>query len=308
MEARALLATVAGTYRRLRALSAEAHITSETGDEITGSHHHHRARFLYAAPTRMRYETSLEHGGLLVCDGTELHQRFGGHRMAPRPRVTTVAVPPFAQLPHVFKPQHPMGGDDEPFLYHHIADDLISAEQRADEDGCHVVSARYTAAPLPYVVDRSPVTFWIDPRTMLVLRQRGEQVMRFPTEDEVQRSRYDVAVLSIRADEEPRADAFVFAPPPEAVALPHGCGMFSTGAGAGFGRRDEKGGGWIEHRGSHEWEGDTLVEHSTWKLRGVSVAFERRMQFADKGAELQVEEIATGPHGRERSRMAVRLK
>ena len=27
------------------------------------------------------------------------------------------------------------------------------------------------------------------------------------------------------------------------------------------------------------WEGETLVEHSTWKIRGLKLGFERRFEF-----------------------------
>jgi hypothetical protein len=48
-------------------------------------------------------------------------------------------------------------------------------------------------------------------------------------------------------------------------------------------------------RGAHEWQGDTLVERSDWKIRGLVLNFERRLTFSEDGKELRVEERVTGP-------------
>ena len=49
---------------------------------------------------------------------------------------------------------------------------------------------------------------------------------------------------------------------------------------------------------SHEWDGDTLVEHSKWKMREMTLLFERRLTFSPDGKELYIAERITGPKGK----------
>ena len=64
----------------------------------------------------------------------------------------------------------------------------------------------------------------------------------------------------------------------------------------------------IEHRGSHEWQGDTLVEHSKWKVRGVILSFERRLTFSADESELSIAERIIGPQGEAGGSFKVALK
>lgn len=63
----------------------------------------------------------------------------------------------------------------------------------------------------------------------------------------------------------------------------------------------------LEHRGSHEWRGDTLVEHSKWKIRGMTLKFERRLTFSADGRELHIAERVTGPNGEAESSCSLRV-
>lgn len=62
-------------------------------------------------------------------------------------------------------------------------------------------------------------------------------------------------------------------------------------------RRHNSNQGRLEHRSSHEWDGETLVEHSKWIIRGKTLTFERRLTFSIDDKELQVAERITGPKG-----------
>jgi hypothetical protein len=64
----------------------------------------------------------------------------------------------------------------------------------------------------------------------------------------------------------------------------------------------------LEHRGSHEWQGERLVEHSKWKIRGFVLAFERRLTFSDDESELNIAERVIGPRGEAEGSFKVALK
>ena len=53
----------------------------------------------------------------------------------------------------------------------------------------------------------------------------------------------------------------------------------------------------LSNSGSHSWDGDTLVEDSRWKMRGLLLQFERRLLFSADGTELRVRERINGPQG-----------
>ena len=69
------------------------------------------------------------------------------------------------------------------------------------------------------------------------------------------------------------------------------------GSGGGFAKGAPDDPDRLEHHGWHEWEGQTLVEHSRWKLRGVTLTFDRRLTFSSDKKELQIAERASGPAG-----------
>jgi hypothetical protein len=77
-------------------------------------------------------------------------------------------------------------------------------------------------------------------------------------------------VRTMRVNEQLPEDTFRFVPPADATEMAGRCGVSMSGGG-GFiegGTDDERR---LEHRGSHEWDGDTLVEHSKWKIRGMTL-------------------------------------
>lgn len=202
------------------------------------------------------------------------------------------------RLPHLFRPDFPFAGGDEAFLYQGIEERVAAAEILRDEDGCHVISVTYE--PSPYtgiVVSGTAVLFWVNAGNRMVMRQEGEVGHRFPAEDEVTWSRHTVAVRKMRVNEPLPEETFHFTPPPDASVETVGrCGV-SVSGGGGFVEHSSDDQRRLEHRGSHEWEGDTLVEHSKWRIRGMTLSFERRLRFSVDDKELHVAERITGPKG-----------
>jgi len=113
------------------------------------------------------------------------------------------------------------------------------------------------------------------------MRLRADIGRRIPTHDEITWTRNTVAVRQLRTDEPISNSTFDFTPPADAVALPRRRGSVSGSGGGGFIRSTAGEQDRFEHHGSHEWQGETLVEHSRWKVRGVMLTFERRMTFSE---------------------------
>ena len=138
MDALQLLREVSSAYDAIETLSLEAEIVAESGDEFSNSISRHRLRFHYARPNRMRCEPLGRNGILVIANGAEVQFRF-----EPQGQISTH---PLHQLPHSFQPDRPLTGNDEPFLFTSIHQQVDSAEYLRDENGCHVVSVRYWGA------------------------------------------------------------------------------------------------------------------------------------------------------------------
>jgi len=298
MDALTLLRDVSDAYRRLESLAVEAAILTESGDENSSQRGEQRVRFFYAAPDRMRYEPCGKDGIVQVADGRQLHTTFGGKRFGGGPRYRRIPFAEGHRMPHRFRPDFPFAGGDEAFLYQGIEERVSAARILRDEDGCHVISVSYEPPPYPGIaVTGSAVLYWVNAETLMVMRQEGELGHRFPTEDEITWSRHTLAVRKMRVNEPLPEGTFIFAPPPDARLEAGGqCGI-SMGGGGGFVQHGPDDQRRLEHRGSHEWEGDTLVEHSKWKIRGMTLTFERRLTFSADAKELHVAERVIGPKG-----------
>lgn len=97
-------------------------------------------------------------------------------------------------------------------------------------------------------------------------------------EEEITSNTLSVSVEEIQINTGFPADAFEFVPPDEADVSAGPGGRLSFGGGwSGFASSGKDDSGRVEHRGSHEREGETLVEHSKWKLKGTTLLFERRL-------------------------------
>lgn len=295
MDPRTLLNQVSDAYRKLRTLAVEATLINESGDDDSNQRSEHRVRFFYAAPDRIKFESLGKRGLLQVCDGTRTHTLFRAV-LAERARYSGMPVNP-QRLPHDFHPEFPFGGGNEPFLFSRINERVSEAELLPDENGERVVSVTYESGP-PAAISTSPVRFWIAPSSFFVMRVATDIGHRFPTHDEITWTRHTLIIRQLRIDEPIPDSTFAFTPPANAAELPQGRGIRGGfGGGGGFIRKSGEGHDRFEHQGSHEWQGDTLVEHSRWTVRGALLTFERRMTFTEANQKLDVLERATGPKG-----------
>ena len=307
MDAHALLADVAQTYRSLRSLRILALSRRESGDANSGSTSYHRVQFLYRAPDHFRSQRLGVQGELQVSDGARLHQSFGGGPPGRAPRYTANPLPELAHRPHVFRWDTPFG-NGESFLFHHITEHVDRAKALRDEDGCHVVTVTYEPSPFPHVVAGGPVLFWIRLADHMIVRQRGETGHRRPAEDEVRWQRHDVTVENVDVNGPIEDEAFVFTLPAGASELQGGrCGI-AVGGSSGFIREEKGTGRRIEHRDSHEWDGDALVQRSRWRMRGLDLDFERRLTFSADESELRVVERVRGPHEEKETATTIRVR
>ena len=143
----------------------------------------------------------------------------------------------------------------------------------------------------------------------MVMKQQIELGHRFPADDEVRWNRLTVSVSKMRLNESLSEGVFRFTAPEDANTLPAGpCGIFSMGGSTGFIQNGPDERRRIEHRSSHEWEGDTLVEKSKWKMRGIVLTFERRLTFLGDESELNIDERIIGPESEASGSFKIRLR
>lgn len=297
MDALKLLRDVSDAYQALKSLSVEATILIESGDENFSAHSEQRVHFLYAAPDHIRYEKFGENGTVQVLDGNRLHNSLG-RRFAGKPLYGSIPAANLPGLPHSFQPDFPFVGGNEVFLYQGIEQRVIVAEILRNEDGCHVISVTYE--PSTHVgmnIAVSPVLLWVNAENRIVMRQQCEVGHRFPAEDEITRSRHTVAVRKVSINEPLPEDTFHFTPPPESSQTEAGRRGLVASMRGGFIENSSDNERRLEHQGSHEWDGDTLVEHSKWRMRGMTLLFERRLTFSVDGKELHIAERITSPKG-----------
>jgi outer membrane lipoprotein-sorting protein len=306
MDAVVLLREVSGTYRGLKTLAVEATIRTESGDENDSHQSEHRARFFYADPNLIRYESCGKGGPLQVVDGKYAHHIVGGPRIH-QPRYTCVPVAEMHWLPHRFRADFPMAG--ESFLYQGIDERVAAASILREEDGCYVLSVTYE--PSPYsglIASGSEVLFWVNAENRIVMRQESTHGHRLPLGDEVIWSRHIVSIRKVVLNETLPESTFDFTPPPNANLQANGpCGI-AMGGSSGFVEHGADELRRLEHRGSHRWEGDTLVDDAQWKIRGVTVSFERRLTFSTDEKELHIDERVRGPKGDAESSWSLPLK
>jgi outer membrane lipoprotein-sorting protein len=303
-----LLRNVSAAYRAITTLKIEAVLVNESGDEDASSRSEQRVQFAYGAPDRMRYEAGGKHGMFQVADGRHLHTVFRRHAFEGGSRVSSIPISGMHDLPHVFRPDFPLVNDGT-FLFQGIEERVADARILRQEDGCYVVAVTYEQrSPHRGIVNRGDILFWVNTETLMVMKQQGDSGHRFPVDDEVRWTRLTTSVRNIRLNELLAEDAFRFTPPADANCAPIGqCGI-SMGGATGFIQNDSNERRQIEHRGSHEWQGDTLVERSKWKIRGIVLEFERRLTFSDDEEGLSIAERIKGPQGDAEGSFKISLK
>jgi len=297
MDGLTLLREVSEAYRSLQTLALEASFIDESGDEDSSNRSERRVRFFYAAPNRFRYEPASRRGIFAISDGETVHRIFGGPQGK---RHTSHPLAQSPRLPHRFNAQWPT--QSEAFLFDGIEEGALSADIAREEDGCYIVGVEYRRDPSRegMLIQKMPVLFWIDGGTRMVMRTEGETGHRRPTEEEIFWSRRKMIVRSIRVNEPLREEMFDFTLPPDVEELETGgqCGGFGIGrGGGGFSQRSGDPKHSLEFQGSHEWQGDTLVERSRWKIRDLLFTIERRFTFSEDGSELRIADRIAGPKG-----------
>jgi hypothetical protein len=293
MDALQVLREVSDAYRRLRTLSVSAVHLTESGDENCSNSSRMRMRFLYAAPDKIRFEQLGKHGMSQVADGENIHTVFRMPGMSQGPNYSSVPASHMPFLPHAFRPEFPLSGDAA-FLFTGIDERVEAAEVVRQEEGCLVLSVRYAPSThASFLVQGPPVFFWVRIEDRMVMRQQGRIGHRQPTEEEVNWSSHTISVESLTVDEALPDEAFRFTPPAGVMSGRGGLGC--AAGGGGFIGNSADNAKRIEHRGSHSWDGDTLVENSRWKMRGLLLQFERRLSFSEDGTELRVGERISGP-------------
>ena len=293
MDALKVLREVSDAYRRLKTLSVSAIHLIESGDENSSTSSRMRMRFLFASPDKIRFEQLGDHGMLQVADGENVHTLFPRTPMDNGPMYSSMPASGMPFPLHSFHSDFPLNGNAA-FLFSGIAERVESAEVLRQEEGCFVVSVRYAPTThASFIEHGSPVVFWVRTDNRMVMRQQGRIGHRPPTGDDIYWSSHTISVERLTIDEDLPDNAFSFTPPERATSA--GCG--GSGGGSGFIENSGDDAKRVEHRSSHSWEGDTLVEQSRWKMRGLQLEFERRLSFSADGTELMVGERISGPRG-----------
>jgi hypothetical protein len=304
MNALTLLQEVSTAYRILHTLSLEATIVTESGDENANNRNLHRIRFLYTHPNLLRFEPVGKDGTTVIADGQQIHTIFRRRPMAPGPQHSSVPIAKVPGLPKFFRWDIP---HTDALLFHYIDQHVASAEILRQEDGCHVVSATYEGSHYNTTLPTNGWLFWIDSITHMVMRSQVDIGHRRPAEDEITWTRHSLSVQQICLNEPILPETFQFTPPRHSNPLPRGRRL-SFGGGSGGIRTDptnpQRS---IENYHSHDWEGDTLVEISKWKLRGKTLTFERRLTFSDGDSNITVDEHIVGPAEDHKSRYNLKI-
>jgi hypothetical protein len=157
----------------------------------------------------------------------------------------------------------------------------------------------YEPLPTSALLSSSPVTYWIDSRTHLVLRAEAEVSHRRPASDETATHKKIVEIARWESNAALAPDLFEYSPPPgaEDASQPPGRGRISIGGGGGGALVHPDKSKSMESWHHSEWSGDTLVEQLKLRLRGLDLIFERRLTFSEDGRELRIVERISGPEG-----------
>ncbi len=308
LDALELLRSVSKAYRAIATLEVEAVIVRESGDEEANSRSEHRLRFYYSAPNRIRCDTGRNNGKLQVSDGSYLHMLFqASPAFRGRPRMVSVPIGEVDSLPHAFRPDLPFT-TDATFFFHRIDEGAAAARVVREDDGRRLVAVTYSKpSPHPAMFVRGDALFWIDPDSLMVMKQQIEIGHRIPTEDEVRWDRITTSVRKIRLNQPIPDEIFQFTPPADAATIPEGRVGISMGSGTGFGQGSNQNKR-MEHRALHEYEGDSLIEDSTWKLRDHVLTFQRSMTMSEDESEVIVDEKIKSAQGEAEHRFHLRLK
>ena len=166
---------------------------------------------------------------------------------------------------HSFYSDFPLNGNAA-FLFSGIANASNQLRCYGKEEGCFVVSVRTRRQHMPHSLSTDRQwSFRVRTDNRMVMRQQVRIGHRLPTRDDIYWSSHRISVERLTIDEDLPDNAFSFTPPERATSA--GCG--GSCSGSGFIENSGDDAKRVEHRSSHSWEGDTLVEQSRWKMRGL---------------------------------------
>jgi hypothetical protein len=282
MDARALLKIVADTYAKMQSFEVEILSTVESGGDEELHRSRQRARAFFAAPNKVRIEQSGRRGIVTVSDGVDHHHYLKGPK-----QYWTSAAPLNRLFAGAFRPESPLTAGIV-FLFPRMAEKVALAEILKEDDSSVVVSVTYDSSP-DNPVSASPIVFWIDKRTNLASRMKGEVTHRFPHDDESHTTRNEYKYAHAFLNQPIPAQTFEYIPPSDAV---DGSSR-RPGSGTSNHGLDEKRRFETWHHAL--WEGETFIDQFELKIRGLELNFERRLAFA--GNELRILEKITGPKG-----------
>ncbi len=310
MESLQLLKAVADQYVHLQSLKAEFLEISESRSDGSSQRNERRTIVHYAAPNRVRIEQAGGAGAITVSDGDHVHHYFREIK-----RYSKQALPEPDFLPGRFRPEYPISGDAGTFLYHRIHERVVEAtilrEETLNVGGietpCQVVTVTYQPPPQGGLfLSTSPIQFWIDSRTLAVVRWQGRLTPAARPHRVAHTSEHTNLVTCWDAGRTIPAEIFHFEVPPDALDIsnPSGRGCISVGGGVGFTdlADGEKS---ISHQSQHAWNGDVFVEQEEWTFRGHRITFERRWTLSEDGREVRISERIVGPKGEQKRTIAI---
>lgn len=303
MDARTLLQSVSEAYRNVKSLEAHALSVTESRDDGF-SHQERPVTFSYVAPNQARLEQG-KRGMTIVSDGKDLHSYIHSIK-----RYSKGLVTPPHPVTGTFDPEFPHSSNNSAFLFNRIHERVADAEvQRSEmlslvgaEAPCDVVSVTYEPPRhRGFIARGSPLVFWVNTQTHLVLRVEYKMTIETPNHDP-RTSEHTLVVTHLAVDQPMDASTFEFTPPPDAVEMPPGNfnrgrgRLGGVGGGSGF-REAGEGEQGVACQRSHKWDGNTFVERSEWTFCGNEIIFERGWTLSDDRAEVRISEQILGPKG-----------
>ena len=297
MNAAGILEDVADTYSRLQTVAAEALVVNESLDGYTRSEQ--RVWCHFEAPDRVRIEHKGDNRMVTVRGGGEHVTYFGVGNHFARHAVD----PGTMRLPGDFSPDMPMIGEP-PFLFRRIAERVKASEVVEQSPGKVLVRVDYDSPQLPFA-STGPLLFSVDTEAKLISRVEVEVTHRRPHDGGVHSSKQVLVITRAVANEPIEPETFVFVPPPDAEEMQPGIRSGGFGGGGRVGMGSGKGTRRIGS--SRAWSNGSLVDTTSFLLKGVELSVERRFQVSEDGGTVEISERFTSPAGEAESVVSLPL-
>ncbi|MEP7365240.1 MAG: hypothetical protein ABI972_18460 [Acidobacteriota bacterium] len=291
MDALELLRSASAAYARLPFADARLLITTRQEEDGYRSLVEQTAHALFSRPGRVRIQHNGRRGQTIVADGTHIH--------ADSPPPAGYHVSPQRRLPGTFQPEHP-SSNDIVFLFERIHENVASAaitgEANIDVDGaprrCVIVAVTYEPGPHPTAVTiPSPLRFFLDSETSLVLRRECDMLFHSPRLPQPQATSHAIETTSLNTAVSPDPALFTYAAPPGVQPQSHPTGTISANTASGHYDRAHG----FQHEQSHSWDDGDLVERSLYRFQGHNLSIERRWRILEHPKVIVITEDIQGP-------------